>query len=687
MPLLKSLAKHAFVDLWQTGYHNYADGSVRDTRTVEVVNIDGIDEYVPFHVHYGPQVIGWDGSASYMSAWPRMTSTEKTVYLRSVATKNRAYRESVGADDLVRHLITSMCFVPVWCPEHWPIEDAAGYASLQYLQEGLKGWRQPVPPISVKARVEPEKVLVFADAAGLCEQIISLAPQGVVGKLRYVRDPPETITPEAIKALLTEQKWDLVIFGCGLDPPPSGTGLEATIAHLDNVSKLYLSLMGQALRAFGSVQRFACLTRGMFTDRLQETEDEARGLGKVASGALFGMSNSLRMELGVPTHYVDLDWKPLKSAMKMIMSELFCQQTFGLNTVRIVGNKRYVLRSIPAAATLPQQDAIEYPAGLEAATPHDITAKTSFPKDGIVAVTGGSGSLAVVFAGMLVDKAIELGATYKIMMLSRSGAVKLPADIERFQEIMQKAASCGIQIEQVKLDVGEKQAVDDFVAANSPNITGVIHTAGVLQDAMLQAQTWEKFDQVLQPKTRGALYLHDAFERHSNPRLAIFWVFSSVSAYGNPGQINYAGANTALDALVRYRRAKGLTAHSLQWGAWGEAGMFMNMREEERQNAAWGLNPPFTNSEALGGLEEGLRTGLPVLTLWKYNLSLLLATVGSMESVTAMYIRNFLAEMSLAPMPSQSPLDTTYAWVKWHHLAFEANTGKRSRRMLSDGSC
>ncbi|CAM9878889.1 unnamed protein product, partial [Chrysoparadoxa australica] len=63
--------------------------------------------------------------------------------------------------------------------------------------------------------------------------------------------------------------------------------------------------------------------------------------------------------------------------------------------------------------------------------------------------------------------------------------------------------------------------------------------------------------------------------------LDFFVVYSSISGVlGNPGQSNYAAANTALDGLVRYRRSKGLPASSIQWGPWADVGMAANMADD-----------------------------------------------------------------------------------------------------------
>jgi myxalamid-type polyketide synthase MxaB len=107
--------------------------------------------------------------------------------------------------------------------------------------------------------------------------------------------------------------------------------------------------------------------------------------------------------------------------------------------------------------------------------------------------------------------------------------------------------------------------------AGMPPLRGLIHSAGVLDDAVLVRQSPERFRKVMRPKADGAWNLHRATK--SLP-LDFFILYSSAaSLVGSPGQSNYAAANAFLDALAHYRRALGLPGLSINWGAWASGGM------------------------------------------------------------------------------------------------------------------
>jgi aryl carrier-like protein len=118
------------------------------------------------------------------------------------------------------------------------------------------------------------------------------------------------------------------------------------------------------------------------------------------------------------------------------------------------------------------------------------------------------------------------------------------------------------------------------IARDMPPLRGVVHSAGVLADAVLTQQDEERFARVMGPKADGARHLDE--QTRSLP-LDFFVLFSSTSALLGPaGQANHAAANAYLDALAHRRRAEGLPALSVNWGAWAKIGAAAARQADER---------------------------------------------------------------------------------------------------------
>ncbi|UXA18377.1 type I polyketide synthase [Mycobacterium sp. SMC-4] len=223
-------------------------------------------------------------------------------------------------------------------------------------------------------------------------------------------------------------------------------------------------------------------------------------------------------------------------------------------------------------------------------------------------ITGGLGAIGLHTASYLA----QLGAG-DIVLTSRRAP---DADAQRQIDEIVERSKCRIHVRTA--DVGDEAAVAallDQIRAELPPLAGVVHLAGVLDDALLSQQSLDRFRTSLAAKAYGAAYL-DRMTKADD--LDFFIVSSSVSSlFGSPGQSNYATANAFLDGLVAARRSQGLPATGINFGPWGQGGMASS--EAATANiSAQGLIP-LEPSAALAALGETVAHGTAQATILKAN--------------------------------------------------------------------
>ena len=178
-------------------------------------------------------------------------------------------------------------------------------------------------------------------------------------------------------------------------------------------------------------------------------------------------------------------------------------------------------------------------------------------------VTGGLGGFGLATAQWLADQ----GAT-SLALVSRRGAAS-----EEAQAALAAFEAQGVMVRAFAADVADPAAVRSTLAeirSSMAPLRGIIHSAAVIEDAPLMKVDQGLLHRVFGAKVLGAYNLHT--ETLSDD-LDLFVMYSSSSAVvGNPGQSTYVAANIYLDALAEQRRAAGLPALSIGWGAIKDAG-------------------------------------------------------------------------------------------------------------------
>ncbi|WKX70505.1 type I polyketide synthase [Streptomyces sp. XD-27] len=226
------------------------------------------------------------------------------------------------------------------------------------------------------------------------------------------------------------------------------------------------------------------------------------------------------------------------------------------------------------------------------------SARAPIDPEGTVLITGAAGGLGRLFARHLVT---AYGARH-LLLVSRRG----PA-ADGMAELTAELRDLGAQVTAAACDAADRAALAallDGVPATRP-LTAVVHTAGVLDDGVIDLLTPERVDRVLRPKVDAALALH---ELTRDLDLSAFVLFSAAAGtLGSPGQGGYSAANVFLDALARHRRAHGLPATSLVWGMWAEErGMAGRLGEADLDRVARGGVLPLSAAEGLALFDAAL---------------------------------------------------------------------------------
>jgi NAD(P)-dependent dehydrogenase (short-subunit alcohol dehydrogenase family)/acyl carrier protein len=209
-------------------------------------------------------------------------------------------------------------------------------------------------------------------------------------------------------------------------------------------------------------------------------------------------------------------------------------------------------------------------------------------------ITGGLGALGLRWAQWMVRR----GARHLVLVGRR------PPGAEA-REALATLRAQGTRVHVIQADVSSAADVDTIfrlLSERMPKLAGIVHAAGVKEDAVLSNIEWESFARVLASKVQGSTNLSRAAQHCT---LDFFVFFSSVAGLlGNPGQASYAAANAFQDAFAQHLRARGVPALSIAWGPFEASGMARDFVGVLKKR--WGLDG-ITFEDALALFERLLR--------------------------------------------------------------------------------
>jgi acyl transferase domain-containing protein/acyl carrier protein len=266
---------------------------------------------------------------------------------------------------------------------------------------------------------------------------------------------------------------------------------------------------------------------------------------------------------------------------------------------------------------------------------------------GTVLVTGGTGAL----GGLVAEHLAQQGARH-LLLVSRKGA-----DADGAAALTAELARHGAQVTVAACDVADRDAVAallDSIPAQHP-LVAVIHTAGVLDDGVVESLTPQRLDAVLPPKVDAALHLHELTKDTNLPTFVLF--SSAAGTVTGAGQGNYAAANAFLDALAQHRRTLGMAATSLAWGLWAQdRGMAGQLDSTGRSRATRAGVAALSAEQGLALFDAARSTDRAVLVPIQLDFPTLRAQAAT--GIVPSLLRDLVRTPIVATAPRSNPVGT-----------------------------
>jgi non-ribosomal peptide synthase protein (TIGR01720 family) len=263
--------------------------------------------------------------------------------------------------------------------------------------------------------------------------------------------------------------------------------------------------------------------------------------------------------------------------------------------------------------------------------PVRLDAQSSRPlwlrEEGVYLITGGLGGIGLALAEYLAKtvraRLVLVGRSsfpeeeeWDSLLATGGDQDELSRKVRKLRELEQLGAEVMILSADVsdrqQMEIATRRAYDRF-----GHIDGVIHSAGIPPDQIIQRVTPEKSERVLSPKLHGTRVLDEIFKDRGLDFLALCSSHRSIT--GGFGASDYTAANAYLDAFARSRQSRrGTRIVSIIWDAWREVGMSVKASGRTLKEEGYGAG--LSCEEGMDVFGRILRSALPEVVVSMHEL-------------------------------------------------------------------
>lgn len=239
----------------------------------------------------------------------------------------------------------------------------------------------------------------------------------------------------------------------------------------------------------------------------------------------------------------------------------------------------------------------------------DTSSSFSPKKGGTYLITGASRGVGLCVAQAIASREPSV----RLLLLSR----RMPSENEwqRQEDVngkILKQIATGTKIIPIAASVEDAETLRRALS-DEPVIDGIFHCAGIAGGGFLMNRTWQQFDQVFTPKTKGTINLISCAQEKKTRDIVLFSSYSSILAV--PGQADYIGANAFMDACIQMPKKFPTRIHVLNWSGFRETGMAKDHGVDMDHSPVKFMN----NEEAMNYLFQAMASSKPRLLIGELN--------------------------------------------------------------------